>query len=133
MVLADNIQDVFENFDFTESIITEVKWENNLFDLSVTLDYWWNLDDDPTSTKGYGTKILKLTFIDCIRANFNQGTNLIELDKEEIHPPSWFTVVNFRESAQTDSRNLLNLEIITMDYDNPWLRVQCRGIKLEKV
>jgi len=132
MILADNIQDIFEKFDFTESIITEVKWENNLFDLSVTLDYWWNLDDDPTSTKGYGTKILKITFKDCVLANFNQGINLIELDKEEIHPPSWFTVVNFRETAQF-SKNLLNLEFITLDYDYPWLQVQCKGIKLERV
>jgi len=133
MVLADNIQYIFEKFDFTESIITEVKWENNLFDLSVTLDYWWNLDDDPTTTKGYGTKILKLTFVDCIRAIFNQGTNLIDKDKKEIHPSSWYTVVSFRESLQTNSNNLVNLEIITLDYDNPWLRVQSRGIKLERI
>jgi hypothetical protein len=133
MLLADNLHDIVENFDFTESIVTDVKWENNLFDLSLTLDYWWSLDDDPSSTKGYGTKILKLTFTDCIRANFNQTTNLIKFDKEEIHPPSWFTVVNFRKSTQVVSESLLNLEIVTLDYSNPWLFVQCKGIRLEKV
>lgn len=133
MILADNLHDIFEKFDFTESIVTDVKWENSLFDLSLTLDYWWSLDDDPSSTKGYGTKILKLIFTDCIHASFNQSTKLIELDREEIHPPSWFTVVSFRKLSHAVLEGLLNLEIVTLDYSNPWLMVQCKGIRLEKV
>ncbi|MCL6458435.1 MAG: hypothetical protein K6T85_10570 [Gorillibacterium sp.] len=133
MLLAENLNDIVEKFDFTESIITDVKWENDLFDLSLTLDYWWEIDNDPSSSKGYGSKLLKLTFMDCIQVNFNQSRLLIELSKEEIHPPSWFTVVKFGKVTKDHLDNLLNLEIVTLDYNNPWLLVQCRGIRLEKV
>jgi hypothetical protein len=133
MQLAENLQVILDRYDFTESIVTQITWENNLFDLSLTLDYWWNLDEDISSSKGYGTKMLKLTFTDCLRTNFIQDSRLMEMKKGEIHPPSWFTIVNFRTSERSESEGLLELEVVTLDYNNPWLSVSCKGIKLERV
>jgi len=34
MQLASNIHEVLDNFDFTDSIVTDIRWENNLLDLA---------------------------------------------------------------------------------------------------
>jgi len=45
-MLANNLNEILENFDFTDSIVTCVEWADNLIDLIVTVDYYWDIQED---------------------------------------------------------------------------------------
>jgi hypothetical protein len=131
LILARDINEVSEKFDFTDSIITKVSWENSLFDLVLVIDYWWDLDEDTSSEKGYGTTTLKMTLSSCIKAEFNNNHMIIELPKSEIHADSWFTIVAFRNRSSSDK--LTQIEICTTDLATPWLSASFKEIIVEKI
>ncbi|WP_143415783.1 hypothetical protein [Geobacillus sp. E263] len=51
MIIASNIEEIENAFDFTDSIITGVKWANHLTDLSISLDYYWDIQDGKSKTR----------------------------------------------------------------------------------
>jgi len=42
-MLANNLNEILEKYDFTDSIITSVKWSENKLDLIVSVDYYWDV------------------------------------------------------------------------------------------
>lgn len=137
--MARNMAEVMEKFDFTESIVTEVTWERNIFDLVLTIDYWWHIDEDTTSERGYGTSILKMTLFDCFKAEFNNNPKLAELSKDEIHADSWFTIVTFRNCSEHEIlknpkyEKFQHIEICTTDLSIPWISAIFKEITIERV
>lgn len=128
-MIATNINEVFEKLDFTDSIITDIKWENNLIDLALIVDYYWDIQEGKKETR-----MLKITFINCINADFHMTPNLIEIPDNEIQSYilSWYTIVGFRKS-DIDYKNLICIEIFTTDYGIPWLTAVSKGIQVEEV
>lgn len=128
-MIATNINEVLEKLDFTDSIITDIKWENNLIDLALIVDYYWDIQEGKKETR-----MLKITFVSCINADFNMTPNLIEIPDNEIQSYilSWYTIVGFRKS-DIDYKNLICIEIFTTDYGTPWLTAVSKGIQVEEV
>lgn len=54
-MLANNLNEILEKYDFTDSIITSVKWSENKLDLIVSVDYYWDVQEGRDTTR-----ILKL-------------------------------------------------------------------------
>lgn len=50
-MLANNLNNILEDFDFTDSIATEVKWSKHLVDLEVVVDYYWDIQDGRDETR----------------------------------------------------------------------------------
>ncbi|MCG3086909.1 hypothetical protein [Sporosarcina cyprini] len=63
--MAASFQDVIENFDFKDSVVTEVRWSDNLMDLIVNVDYYWDIQDGHDTTR-----ILKIIFESCQKVDF---------------------------------------------------------------
>ena len=124
-VLATNLQDVLKNFDFTDSVVTEVKWADNLTDLIVVVDYYWDIQD------GYDTtRLLKIIFKNCKKADFQfSKEHLLTLD--EVNKESLFTIVLFKELAGSSDKQQ-HVGIFTTDYSKPWLSVVCSNVMLEE-
>ncbi|MBA9087232.1 hypothetical protein FHR92_003714 [Fontibacillus solani] len=128
MVLANNVSDIFENFDFTDSIVTEVKWADNLLDLIVVVDYYWDIQDGRRDTR-----LLKLVFKNSVKVDFQINKEL-PLSSDEINKESLFTIVLFKENRESkySSNKQKHLEIFTTDYSKSWLSVVCSEVILEE-
>ncbi|AEH46506.1 MULTISPECIES: hypothetical protein [Bacillota] len=129
MIIASNIEEIENFFDFTDSIVTDVKWVNNLTDLSISLDYYWDIQDGKSETRE-----LTLVFKDCLKVEFNMPNEFIQLSKEGINFDSWFTIVLFEreDSNQHTNNGLHQINIYTFDYTNPWVKILCKEIILEQ-
>lgn len=127
-MLATNLRDVLENFDFTDSIVTEVKWADNLTDLIVVIDYYWDMQEGHDTTR-----LLKIIFKNCIKADFQISTEL-PLNPDEVNKESLFTVVLFKEveESENNSGKQKRVGIFTTDYSKPWLSVVCSDVMLEE-
>jgi hypothetical protein len=124
-LLATNLNDVLENFDFTDSIVTEVGWADNLIDLAVVVDYYWDIQDGHDTTR-----LLKIIFKNCIKADFQISAEL-PLTSDEVNKESLFTIVLFKELAENLDKQK-HVGIFTSDYTKPWLSVVCSDVMLEE-
>jgi hypothetical protein len=124
-VLASNLHDILENFDFTDSIVTEVKWADNLTDLIVVVDYYWDTQDGHDTTR-----LLKICFKNCKKADFQINTDL-PLSPNEVNKESLFTIVLFKELEESSDKQK-HVGIFTTDYSNPWLSIVCSDVMLEE-
>lgn len=127
-MLATNLHDVLENFDFTDSIVTEVKWDDNLIDPIVVVDYYWDIQDGRDTTR-----LLKIIFKNCMKADFQFSTEL-PLTSHEVNKESLFTIVLFKEMAESKNNSYKqnHVGIFTTNYSKPWLSVVCSDVMLEE-
>lgn len=130
-MLASNINEILRYFDFTDSIVTEVKWADNLLDLIVVVDYYWDIQE-----RRKNTRLLKLIFRNCIKVDFQITKEIFSLTPNEANKDSCFTIVRFRQNSESKLLNEYSLqkhiEIFTMDYSKPWLSVLCSEVNLEE-
>ncbi len=124
-MLAANLNDVLENYDFTDSIVTEVQWADNLIDLTVVVDYYWDIQDGHDTTR-----LLKIIFKNCIKADFQTSTELL-LTPDEVNKESLFTIVLFKELTENLDKQK-HVGIFTTDYSKPWLSVVCSDVILRE-
>ncbi|WP_225229407.1 hypothetical protein [Paenibacillus gallinarum] len=123
--MATNLNDVLENYDFTDSIVTEVQWADNLIDLTVVVDYYWDIQDGHDTTR-----LLKIIFKNCIKADFQTSTELL-LTPDEVNKESLFTIVLFKELTENLDKQK-HVGIFTTDYSKPWLSVVCSDVMLKE-
>ncbi len=125
-MLASNLNEILDNFDFTDSIITCVEWADNLIDLIITVDYYWDIQDGRDDTR-----LLKLVFKNCINANFKASAEL-PINNDITSADSLFTIVLFKEIKKSEHVQYRQncVEIFTTDYSIPWLTVVCSEVFL---
>ncbi|MFC9775330.1 hypothetical protein [Paenibacillus chitinolyticus] len=134
MLLATNINDVLENFDFTDSIVTEIKWEKQLLDLVLVVDYYWDIQEGCSETR-----MLKLTFRNCVKADFQLKRDILPLSNELVNSESCYTIVLFKvnETSQLLEQygidRLKHIELFTLDYSTAWLSILCDEVTLEHI
>ena len=128
-MIASNFNEILEKLDFTDSIITEIRWENNLLDLVLVVDYYWDIQEGKEKTR-----MLKIIFKSCLKADFQMTHNLVEIPDKEIqsHFLSWYTIIGFRK-ADSNYKNSICVKIFTTDYSNPWLTVVSKSVKVEEI
>lgn len=124
-MLAINLHDVLENFDFTDSIVTEVKWADNLMDLIIVVDYYWDIQDGQDTTR-----LLKLIFKNCKKVEFQINAEP-SLSPNEVNKESLFTIVLVKELAESSDKQK-HVGIFITDYSKPWLSVVCSDVMLEE-
>lgn len=44
-MISNDIGEILNDYEFTDSIITNLKWEDNLLDLSITVDYYRDIQE----------------------------------------------------------------------------------------
>ncbi|AEV69353.1 hypothetical protein [Acetivibrio clariflavus] len=125
-MLANDLNEILEKFDFTDSIVTHVEWSDNKKDLIVSIDYYWDIQEGKDKTR-----VLKLIFKNCIKVNF-QIPKELALNNDEMNTDSYFTIVLLKEKESSSLANddEKHVEIFTTDYSIPWLSVVCRQVLL---
>ena len=124
-MLATNLHDVLKHFDFTDSIVTEVRWTDNLIDLIVVVDYYWDIQEGHDNTR-----MIKIIFEHCTKADFQFSRNL-PLSPDEVNKESLFTIVLFKELEGSSDKHK-HVGIFTIDYSKPWVSVVCSNVMLEE-
>ena len=123
MVLAKNLDVFNKDYDFVDSIITDIRWDLNMLDLLISIDYFWN-------TQGKTIEYV-LRFIRCQEAAFKlpKACDFVPRSEWEGYVYSWYTIVNYEAIYE---KNLYKISIKTID-DNPrWLTVLCDEVLLEE-
>jgi hypothetical protein len=134
MKLASNIHEVLDNFDFTDSIVCDIRWENNLLDLVLVVDYYWDIQTGRSETRQ-----LKLNFAKCLKADFLIKIDILPLSDEIINTDSIYTIVLLKAHEESELlkfyglEGLKHIEIFTLDYSKPWLSILCNDVTLEEV
>ncbi|MGL4820425.1 MAG: hypothetical protein ACRC5C_10615, partial [Bacilli bacterium] len=91
-MLLNSLDKINEKYDFTDSIITMVKWGDNLLDLVVTVDYYWDIQEGKTETR-----LLNIIFKNCLSSKFTTIPKNIPLNTDEKYLFSFFTIILFKE------------------------------------
>lgn len=124
MIFAKNL-DVFQSeYDFTDSIVIDVRWDSNLLDLLITIDYYWSDQEE--------NKELIIRFKDCRESiiKMPECYDDISEDERKSYILSWYTITNCLVAIQESE--LFSIEIKTVDDNQNWLTVVCGGIQLEQ-
>ena len=125
MVLTRSLERFNSEFDFTDSIVIGTNWDFNMLDLLVTVDYYWDTQDDKNKNRE-----LTIRFKSCKEAIFNlpQIFSDIPSNERQSYVLSWYTITHCYSKS---NNGLLEVSIKTVD-DNPtWLTVKCEEVWVE--
>lgn len=126
MIIANNYKEIKDHFDFTDSIITDIKW-NNPLDLSITIDYYWDTQENREENR-----TLALHFKDCLDVEYKIKKEILEMSRNDIHFDSLFTII-LLENVEANSSEFYHFHIYTFDYKEPLLKIICKQVQLEEV
>ncbi|SFX74016.1 hypothetical protein SAMN04487866_12132 [Thermoactinomyces sp. DSM 45891] len=135
MIFSRDTKEIMEEYDFTDSFIENIRWEKNLLDLSMDVNYFWTERD--------GEKLfLKIIFKNCLKADFNMVEQFLDVPRKEVkeaHIGSWFTIVKFILNekspllSQCNRPDIIHLDIYTVELDRPWLSILCTEVQVEEI
>ena len=123
MILAKSL-DVFNGkYDFIDSIVTGLNWDANLLDFLVTIDYFWNAQEDAHD--------LVIRFVNCREVAITMPKAFDNIPNAELQSyiHSWHTITN---CSVTEESGFFKACIKTVDDDPRWLVVTCNDIWLEQ-
>ena len=121
LVLSKCIEAFAKEFDFTEGIVSEIRWDTNLIDLLITVYYFWD---------EYKGKSLTIRIKNCREANFNMPKHYNTVPKSDLknYIYSWYTITQFSVKA---SSGLVEIGIQTIDTSPRWLTALCEEVWIE--
>ena len=125
MILTKNYEHFIKEYDFIDSIVTEIKWDSNLLDLLVVVDYYWDKQVGRTENRD-----LTLHFKNCSEAAFKMPKFFDITLKEKLpsYVYSWYTITHVFVYKKG---NMLDVSIKTIDNDPKWLSLICEEIWIE--
>ncbi|MGD6795367.1 hypothetical protein [Metabacillus indicus] len=124
-MLTNKINEILEEYDFTDSIITDMRWEKSLLDFSITIDYNFNLPENEMKTKD-----LKLVCKNCITINLNFARKSFDhIEPNQTNFYSWFTIVKYNFRKQDKD---YIIELYTYEFDTPSISITCNSLELHR-
>jgi hypothetical protein len=126
MVLSKGSEGYLCNFDFTDSIVEKIYWDETLLDLLIVVDYYWDIHEGKNKSR-----TLTIRFKYCLEASFTLPKKYYVASKDGLAPTppcSWYTIV---QTTVEKEDGLLKINVKT-DYDDPvWLTIKCEDIWVE--
>ena len=120
MIIYKNIEEIKKNFDICDSIICGIRWDENMLDLLIVVDYFWS----PTPYEK--TYVIRLK--DCFEAKFKmtewmQKTPVNERQKLWWH---WYTTL----FMVLEKKETVEVRIFT-DIEHILIEAKCEEIWIE--
>jgi hypothetical protein len=125
MIITKELNILENEYDFTDSIVTKIDWDNNLLDLLIKIDYYWDIQEGNSESK-----VLIIRLKNCLNATFNMPSTFKNIPSEQIkdYINSWYTITDFSIIKNKDN---LSVSIKTIDNNPKWLTLECEEIYLE--
>jgi hypothetical protein len=125
LVLSKDPDEFTQKYDFTEGIVSEIKWASNLLDLLISVYYYWDIPEEKSKNK-----VLTIRFMNSQEAVFTMPKVFDSIPKNNLpnYIYSWYTITGVLVSQKD---NLFYVEIKTIDSNPPWLTLKCENIWIE--
>ena len=122
MVLSKDIEIFNHEYGWTDGFITELRWDENLLDLLVTVNTY--------EGKNKEGRNLTIRFKYCREVNFDMNKRFDNVSEEERSDCvfSWYTIEKY-ELIEEDS--LITFTIGAFDDSPRWLKIKCDEIWVE--
>lgn len=109
------IQKIFYEYDFTDSIIESMRFDDRLVTFIVAVDYYFAESD---------AEIIELIFENCTAVDYKIPQEIYKRNEGMLNI-SHFTIVN---TSVTEIDNHLCIKIFTADYDREFLKILCQDV-----
>ena len=119
MVITKKADEILRKLDFMDSIVIGIRWDSNLLDLIVEVDYFWSEKESD--------KELTIRFKNCVEAKFTVPERFANDLNEDIFSPYTITDVSVKQSA-----DMVEVSIRTVEDEPRWLQVKCREVWVEE-
>jgi hypothetical protein len=122
MVIYKTIEEIKEKFCILDSIICDVRWDENLLDLLITIDYYIG--------KSSEVKLYVIRMKYCNEAHFKmpkQMKKVLPKENQTGYIWSWYTAF----AMDIEKKESLEINIITNE-DNKWLHAKCEEVWIEE-
>ena len=120
-----DIKTILENFDFYESFVTKIKWSKDLFDLIITVNYFW---DSPSGCKD---KDINIILKDCDFAKFDVTKSVIKQKTAENRMAISYCAYCIESFEITGEQSNLEVNVYTTTENHTWLTAKCKNVLVE--
>lgn len=110
------IQKSFYEYDFTDSIIEGMRFDDRLVNFIVTVDYYFTESD---------VEIIELIFENCTTVNYEIPQESYKMN-DGILNASHFTIV---KTSVAEMDNQVCIKIFTADDDREFLKILCQDVQ----
>ena len=120
MVIYKKIEEIKEKFDICDSIICGIRWDENMLNLLIIVDYYVGPNADEK------TYVIRLK--DCFEAKFKMTEWMQKTPADERHKYIWSWHSAFY--MEIEKNETTEIKIVT-GLDNVWLEAKCEEIWIE--
>lgn len=139
-------RDEFEGrYDFTESVILDVRWNRLFRDLEIKVDYCWDLSDPSQRLPASREQPVIIRLVDCVWVSFDSGRRYIESDLE--FSPQIMTIIGWsidsdvgrdlgqRPELREHLQHGYHYVYFATSYEpgKTWAQIICRAIEVQHV
>lgn len=114
------IQESFYEYDFTDSIIEKLYFDEGLVNFFLHVDYYFTEDSE---------EHIRLTFKNCTEVKYEIPQKLYEMNNNSLNV-SHFTITKI---VVTGINNQLCIKIFTVDNESEFLKVLCENVSFERL
>ena len=125
MKIVKGFEKIEKQFDFFESYVDKIEWSEDLFDLIITINYYWQ---DENNCKN---RDIRLILKNCTYVSFDSPQNKINpstFERTSAYSYVLYSIQSFLTKKNTDN---INVQIGTTELDHKWLNAQCSDIWVE--
>lgn len=107
---------ILDEFDFTDSIIVDIAEKNFLTELSLLIDYYWDIQEGKNETR-----ILKLSFMGCTKIIYSISKDIVKEIELGHNVDSFFTIVRLERTSEKSIaiyNGISELPIIKIEFES---------------
>ena len=91
----NDLDTVFEEFDFTDSIIIDICSDKFLTRVSLLIDYYWDIQEGESETR-----ILEMSFTGCTKVVNYVSSDIVKMIELGENVDSYFTIVRIEKKSE---------------------------------
>lgn len=125
MQIIKSKEEIMNRFDFFESYVNKIAWSEDLFDLIITVNYFWQ---DENNCKDCDVKII---LKNCTFVSFDSPQNSINCNNFERTLADSYVMYSIQTFEVEKDKDKLIVQIGTTELNHKWLKVQCSDLWVE--
>jgi len=125
MKIVKGHEKIIKQFDFFESYVTKIEWSEDLFDLIITVNYFWQDKNDCQNQN------IKIILKNCTFVSFDSPQNNVQSSAFERSMAQSYVLYSIQSFSVRKEKNKVDLKIGTTELEHQWLNAQCFDLWVE--
>lgn len=125
MKIVKGVEKIRQQFDFFEGYVSKIEWSKDLFDLIISVNYFWQDNNNCQN------KEVKIILKDCTQATFNSPQNsgiCSDIDKSMAKSYVLYSIQLLNIEKENDKWRVI---IYTTELEHKWLDALCSEMLVE--